>query len=456
MVTIDKGSKHRNRTEDPNFDPQRDGNRSNNIKPKKKKTAYASQDGVGYSWEEEYKRSWDVLKEDDSGSLETAINQLISSKRNRIMRDNSSIQRGIIRHLCIILDLSLSMTDRDLRPNRLSLTINYTKEFVTEFFDQNPISQLCILVTRDGISQRLSHLSGNPIDHHRALDDKSKLVPSGEPSLQNALEMARATLSHLPSHGSHEALMIMGSLTTCDPRDINETIKNLESDRMRVSIVGLAAEVHICKEICKRTQGKYGVILNEDHFKELLFESIPPPPKLLSQNDRSGFTHQSADLIQMGFPKQVESKRVMALCVCHPASGSTPSSLDHQRKFRAGFICPRCEVKNCENPTNCLICGLMIVSSPHLARTYRHLFPVANWKEITIPNEKFPGSMKCFGCDLVLVEEEDDDDENQNCKETEEARKAVMRAYHCERCGETFCMDCDVYHDQLGLCPGCC
>lgn len=34
------------------------------------------------------------------------------------------------------------------------------QEFVTEFFDQNPISQLAILVTRDGSAERLSALSG--------------------------------------------------------------------------------------------------------------------------------------------------------------------------------------------------------------------------------------------------------------------------------------------------------
>lgn len=88
---------------------------------------------------------------------------------------------------------------------------------MTEFFDQNPISQLAILVTRDGQAERLSSLSGqssrlarriplervadrltragNPVDHLRALDNKKKLEPKGEPSLQNTLDMARSGLS---------------------------------------------------------------------------------------------------------------------------------------------------------------------------------------------------------------------------------------------------------------------
>ncbi|KAH9455950.1 hypothetical protein Pst134EB_012178 [Puccinia striiformis f. sp. tritici] len=228
--------------------------------------------------EEAQEESDCLCQEDESGSLESAVNQLIANKRRRVIRDTTSIQRGIIRHLCLIIDVSLAMTDRDLRPNRLDMSLTYAKEFVTEFFDQNPISQLCILITKDAVAERLSGLSGNPLDHHKALSNKAKLTPSGEPSLQNSLEMARASLAHLPTHGSREVLVIFGSLTTCDPDDINKTLENLEKDRMRVSMVGLAAEVRICKEICKRTQGQYGVILNEHHFKELLFEAISPPP----------------------------------------------------------------------------------------------------------------------------------------------------------------------------------
>lgn len=48
---------------------------------------------------------------------------------------------------------------------------------------------------------------------------------TGEPSLQNSLDLAFKALKLLPSHASKEVLLIMGSLTTCDPGDIGETIK---------------------------------------------------------------------------------------------------------------------------------------------------------------------------------------------------------------------------------------
>lgn len=48
---------------------------------------------------------------------------------------------------------------------------------------------------------------------------------SGEPSIQNALELALRSLRMLPSHASREILILMGSLTTCDPGDISVTIQ---------------------------------------------------------------------------------------------------------------------------------------------------------------------------------------------------------------------------------------
>lgn len=76
------------------------------------------------------------------------------------MRDTASIQRGIIRHVYLVLDLSLAMLVREYKQTWMDLTLQYAIEFVGEFFDQNPISQLAILVTREGASERLSPLSG--------------------------------------------------------------------------------------------------------------------------------------------------------------------------------------------------------------------------------------------------------------------------------------------------------
>jgi transcription initiation factor TFIIH subunit 2 len=94
----------------------------------------------------------------------------------------------------LVLDLSQSMSEKDLRPTRYLLTLRYAQEFVVEFFEQNPISQLGVLGMRDGLAVRVSGMSGNPIDHMSAIEALQTQDPKGLPSLQNALEMARGAL----------------------------------------------------------------------------------------------------------------------------------------------------------------------------------------------------------------------------------------------------------------------
>lgn len=47
-----------------------------------------------------------------------------------------------------------------------------------------------------------------------------------------------------------------------------------------------------------------------------------------------------------------------------------------------GFACPRCCSLQAQLPSRCHVCGLTLVSSPHLARSYHHLFPVKPFAEV--------------------------------------------------------------------------
>lgn len=84
----------------------------------------------------------------------------------------------------------------------------------------------------------------------------------GEPSLQNTLELAGRVLKPLPGHSSRELLVLFASLTTCDPGDITTTLQNLKNEGIRCSVIGLAAEVRICKKLCQETGGEYGVSIH--------------------------------------------------------------------------------------------------------------------------------------------------------------------------------------------------
>ncbi|GAC97966.1 RNA polymerase II transcription factor [Pseudozyma hubeiensis SY62] len=370
--------------------------------------AKSKQKDQGYSWEATYKRSWDAVAEDDSGSLESAVRSMIEgSKRRRVLKDVAPVQRGIIRHLVLLVDLSASMLEKDMRPNRFDVTLQYAREFVGEYFDQNPIGQLSIIGTRSGIAERLAMMGGNTVDHTASLSNKRRLEPRGEPSLQNALEMARSSLVHLPASNSREILAIFGSLTTCDPGNIHDTIGTLVKDNIRVSIVHLAAEVKVFKDVCTRTGGTFSVALNEGHFHDSLFELVPPPAvegRARRVKGRNGVSatngvqngddeddeavQAGVDLLQMAFPLRLPAHAAPTLCACH------------SRSRGSGYLCPRCGVKVCDVPTDCPVCGITIVMSTHLARSYHHLFPVPNWKSVPWTSVTLDSAPACFSCNL--------------------------------------------------------
>ncbi|KAJ5889719.1 hypothetical protein N7504_010529 [Penicillium tannophilum] len=239
----------------------------------------------GAEWE--LSRTWETLVEGADGTISATVEGLLEAgKRKRLLKDTTPLQRGIIRHLILVLDLSQSMSEKDLRPTRYLLTLRYAQEFVREFFEQNPISQLGVLGLRDGLALRISDMSGNPTEHMTAIQSLKIQDPKGLPSLQNGLDMARGALFHTPNHGTREVLVIFGSLLSSDPGDIHQTINTLISDKVRVRIVGLAAQVAICRELCTKTNGgdetAYGVALNEQHFRELMMD-VTTPPAVYSQ-----------------------------------------------------------------------------------------------------------------------------------------------------------------------------
>ncbi|KAJ9479894.1 General transcription and DNA repair factor IIH subunit SSL1 [Pseudozyma hubeiensis] len=428
--------------------------------------AKSKQKDQGYSWEATYKRSWDAVAEDDSGSLESAVRSMIEgSKRRRVLKDVAPVQRGIIRHLVLLVDLSASMLEKDMRPNRFDVTLQYAREFVGEYFDQNPIGQLSIIGTRSGIAERLAMMGGNTVDHTASLSNKRRLEPRGEPSLQNALEMARSSLVHLPASNSREILAIFGSLTTCDPGNIHDTIGTLVKDNIRVSIVHLAAEVKVFKDVCTRTGGTFSVALNEGHFHDSLFELVPPPAvegraRRVKGRNGAGATNgvqngededdeavqAGVDLLQMAFPLRLPAHAAPTLCACH------------SRSRGSGYLCPRCGVKVCDVPTDCPVCGITIVMSTHLARSYHHLFPVPNWKAVPWTAVTLDSAPACFSCNLPFPTLQEGSERSAAAnKALEDAGLSPSSRYRCARCGKDFCLECDAFvHEQLHVCPGCC
>lgn len=434
----------------------------------------------------------DYTNVQDDGIKQTVQELEEERKRKRLRKDTKPFQRGIIRHVVLVLDLSEAMLDRDMRPNRYIAMIKYTQEYVREFFEQNPISQMSVLGMHDGLCIRVSELSGNPAEHIAAIqalrfptDPKDfPKEPKGSPSLQNALELARATLYHTPSHGTREVIIVFGSLMSNDPGDIHQTIKACARDRLRISIIGMGARLKICHEIVGKTnagdESEYVVATDQELLRELLLATTTPPVVRKTQAVAAAPAADSgAALMMMGFPSRVVDD-VPTMCACH---GTLTTG---------GYTCSRCSAKVCSLPVTCPSCQLTLLLSTHLARSYHHLFPLRNWAEVSWKRAREKGSTECAGCLAAFppppAEDDSMDVDTQNTSngsngangqdrmdvdgandqgkgngkasgaedDSEEQKASESSRYECRVCESHFCIDCDMFcHLVLHNCPGC-
>ncbi|XP_020614690.1 general transcription factor IIH subunit 2-like [Orbicella faveolata] len=66
-----------------------------------------------------------------------------------------------MRHVFVVVDMSRAMEEADLKPSRLACSVKLLEDFITEYFDQNPISQIGLIATRNKRAEKLTELSGN-------------------------------------------------------------------------------------------------------------------------------------------------------------------------------------------------------------------------------------------------------------------------------------------------------
>ncbi|RYH18861.1 VWA domain-containing protein, partial [archaeon] len=258
---------------------------------------------ISYKWEQGIQASWETVREDEEGRI-LAPSDKERSYRAKRHRFTQSIRRGLIRFLVLALDCADSAQERDFRPTRLEVCRQSCKQFIAQYFDQNPISQLSLVITKDRIAEKISDLSGNSKLHIHQLSEINKT--KGLPSLQNTIHLALTTLQHIPNYGHRELLILYSSLSSCDPSNIFDTLELACKLKLRISIISLTAEVYICKHICELTGGRFSVALDSSHLLELLQQHTIPPPELQT------LIPLCTDFVYMGFPKrQVEG-------VAHP------------------------------------------------------------------------------------------------------------------------------------------
>jgi transcription initiation factor TFIIH subunit 2 len=437
--------------------------------------------------------NWDTaVQEDEEGniiSLAALSDADAIRRRRRRLEQNDYAQkqkrvvRDMIRYVYVLIDASRWMRTKDpvLPPGtRLEETIKVLQEFVQEYYDQNPLSHLGFIVLRNGEAEILSQLSSNSKAHKVALQSFAVLAASeppnrgGEFSLQNGLEVAGRSLGHQPKHGSREVVLLFGALSTCDPGNIlTETLPRLNAASVRFSAFALAAELYVCRKLAQETGGVMGVCLDKGHFRDwLLGGQCVPPPITANHRQASG-----CEMVLMGFPTRTSD----------PVPTLVHATRDSKLLARTAYLCPQCQAKQSELPTDCAVCGLKLVLAPHLARTFHHLFPVPAFSEVNIttalssstrqPGSSIAsGSVQVFHIDDGIVTSSKDFDRccfsclkligttlstcdnsvtGRSKRNAEDDGQEVLR-FQCPNCHNVFCADCDAFlHETLHNCPGC-
>ena len=399
------------------------------------------------------------------------------------------------------MDSSKFSAENDYKPCRFEASKACVQKFILEYYDQNPISQLGMIATRDRSAERLTELSGNAKNHIHVI--KSVRNMSGLASLQNTILLAMSMLRHIPNYGHRELLIVFSSLSTCDPGDIFDTIRDAKAQKIRISVVCLVAEVFVCRQVAELTGGSFAVAIDATHLSELLQQHTVPPPEV--QRSEALVT----DFIYMGFPKR--------------AFDSTAAYGFDGKKMRlsgSAYICPRCSTRTTDIPTQCCVCHLQLNSSSHIARSHHHLFPVSNYLEyevkesidadetvpatstsITTNSEKLTLTLKkptggiavrkaevrrtftavCVDATALAATTTAAADGNPSdagvCGVSAEDREVALQEQvgnsrcrgcleplcracrvlmRCPQCRNFFCVECDLFvHDSLHNCPGC-
>lgn len=152
-----------------------------------------------------------------------------------------AVRRGVIRFLVLVVDCSENMNQRDMRPTRLQCAHQVCRgerlrcpprarvsielfvcmlacmrvqqpdpaavlaatcawqvvlDFIENYFDQNPISQLALIQLREGKAEKITELSGNQRHHKSKLDEymaKQKYLGHGPASLRAGLEVSSSS-----------------------------------------------------------------------------------------------------------------------------------------------------------------------------------------------------------------------------------------------------------------------
>ncbi|KAH0795926.1 hypothetical protein GPJ56_000174 [Histomonas meleagridis] len=362
---------------------------------------------------------WDGFKINENGQLvsETGTREF-NSETAKKKHDLLGKRRGLIRALVVVIDITeTALAPRQFGQSRISIIVKSLTNFITSFFDENPLSMLSIVSTYNYRATILTPLSRDIKQHIHALDTLSDINASGEPSIYNSIVVATSLLRATVKCSTKEILFFYGSMRTCDPKPLQESIDLLcQSPPCVASCIGFNAELDFLKRIAASNNGLYLIPTSTEHLDDILLSFVQPPGWV----DKT----QKMQFLPFGFPKTTYDLPAFQLDkVFHDRNNPPLPKVTN-------IQCPQCGTRVFDLPTFCPCCGHLLFSAGHLIRAQHHLRPILPYEKRS-PKSEFA----CFGCNERFGSEE---------------------VYICQDCGNVFCADCDNFiHNTLQNCPGC-
>lgn len=130
-----------------------------------------------------------------------------------------------LRYVYLVIDNSIAITEKSLEPDRLRCTQKALKGFIHNYFRENPLSQLGIIVVKDKVSELQVPLTASVKELEEGIDALNVFECKGDFSLQNGVLRAYHNLQGLPMHAHREIIVIMAAMTSVDFSNIFTTME---------------------------------------------------------------------------------------------------------------------------------------------------------------------------------------------------------------------------------------
>jgi transcription initiation factor TFIIH subunit 2 len=147
---------------------------------------------ASHAWEASTNAWENAVREDADGRIIVAggdtTADIIRKRRKRLEQNdyaqrNRRVVRDMIRYVYVLIDCSRWARQKDqvLGGTKLEVTAQLLREFIREYYDQNPLSHLGFVTLQGGEAEILTNLSSGSKTHNLALRNLPKVGngPSG-------------------------------------------------------------------------------------------------------------------------------------------------------------------------------------------------------------------------------------------------------------------------------------